>query len=61
MGVAVIVRVTVVMRVVMVALLRVGGSGVDAELDPFNLTALLAFKMHVEVSKVQFGELPFQS
>jgi hypothetical protein len=50
-----------VMRVPVVALTRVGGSGVDAELDPFNLTALLALKMHVKVPKVQFGELPFQS
>ncbi len=52
MGVRVFVRVPVVMRVPVVALMRVGGSGVDTELDPFNLTALLAFKMHVEVSKI---------
>jgi hypothetical protein len=65
MGVAVVMRMTmfmrmVVMTVLIVALMRVGRPGVNAELHPFNLTALLALEMHVEVSEIQFGELPFQ-
>ena len=32
----------------------------NAEFYAFNVTALLAFKMHVKVSEIQLGEFPLK-
>jgi hypothetical protein len=52
MSVCVIMRVAVavIMSVIIIALMRVSGTLMDTEFYAFDVTALLAFKMHVKVS-----------
>jgi hypothetical protein len=50
MRVAVAVIMSVIMSVIIIALMRVSGTLMDTEFYAFDVTALLAFKMHVKVS-----------
>ena len=44
----------------MVAGLGVGCTRVNVELHSFDVTPLLPLEVHVEVSQVQLGKLPFE-
>lgn len=46
--------------VLVIAVMRVCCSRVNAEFYAFNFAAFLAVKVHVEISEIELGELPFQ-
>jgi len=58
--VAVVVMMAVAVIVGFVLVVRVGRSFVDAKFHAFHFLPLLPVEMHMKISDIELGELPFQ-
>lgn len=61
MPVVVLVMPLAMLAMLLILVVRVGGTFVDAEFHAFHLLPLLAVEVHVEIAEIELGKLPLES